>query len=69
MAENLPGCPKARIILQQCLSGKLQVRPSSENTPAEYVEVSAYNFCNQPPRAGTTRSVNLFVVLLSVCIM
>ena len=31
--------PVARVVLQQCLSAKLQVQPASEIQPAEFVEV------------------------------
>ncbi|XP_070578342.1 D-aminoacyl-tRNA deacylase 2-like [Ptychodera flava] len=31
---------KAKIILQQCLSGRLQVKPADDETPAEFVEVN-----------------------------
>lgn len=30
---------KARIVLQQCLSARLQVQPATEDTEAKYVEV------------------------------
>lgn len=31
--------PKARIVLQQCLSAKLQVQPRTEEQQAQFVEV------------------------------
>jgi len=32
-------CPTSRMIMQQCLSAKLEVRPSAADTDAELVQV------------------------------
>ena len=37
MASN--GCPSIRVIIQQCLSAKLQVQPPTEDSDAQWVEV------------------------------
>ena len=34
------GCPSVRVIIQQCLSARLQVQPPTENEDAQWVEVS-----------------------------
>ena len=34
--------PKARILLQQCLSARLQVEPPSDEKDGVFVEVSSY---------------------------
>ena len=40
MASNaVNGCPSIRVIIQQCLSAKLQVQPPTEDSDAEWVEV------------------------------
>ena len=38
----ISGCPSVRIIIQQCLSARLQVQPPTENEDhaAQWVEVS-----------------------------
>ena len=38
-ATNNPGGPKARLLLQQCLSGRLMVKPAEDDMPAEYVTI------------------------------
>ncbi|KAK6183296.1 hypothetical protein SNE40_010802 [Patella caerulea] len=32
--------PKARVVLQQCLSAKLQIQPETDETPAKHVEIN-----------------------------
>ena len=40
MASNaVNGCPSIRVIIQQCLSAKLQVQPPTEDSDAQWVEV------------------------------
>lgn len=40
MASNAAnGCPSIRVIIQQCLSAKLQVQPPTEDSDAQWVEV------------------------------
>ena len=40
MASNtVNGCPSIRVIIQQCLSAKLQVQPPIEGSDAQWVEV------------------------------
>lgn len=40
MASNaVNGCPSIRVIIQQCLSAKLQVQPLTEDSDAQWVEV------------------------------
>lgn len=40
MATSLnSGCPSVRVIIQQCLSARLQVQPPTENDDAQWVEV------------------------------
>ena len=40
MASNaVNGCPSIRVIIQQCLSAKLQVQPPKEDSDAQWVEV------------------------------
>ncbi|KAI8514641.1 D-tyrosyl-tRNA(Tyr) deacylase [Branchiostoma belcheri] len=36
---NADTVPKARVVVQQCLSARLQVKPPSDENEAEYVEV------------------------------
>ena len=52
MTENAVGCKngekgncnlQARAILQQCLSARLQVQPSTEESEAKFVEVCQEN--------------------------
>ena len=38
--SGISGCPSVRIIIQQCLSARLQVQPPTENDDAQWVEVS-----------------------------
>ncbi|CAH3044620.1 unnamed protein product [Porites lobata] len=41
MASNaVNGCPSIRVIIQQCLSAKLQVQPPTEDSDAQWVEIS-----------------------------
>ncbi|CAH1264368.1 DTD2 [Branchiostoma lanceolatum] len=37
--SNAEAVPKARVVVQQCLSARLQVKPPSQENEAEYVEV------------------------------
>lgn len=39
MAESTAGCVKGRLVLQQCLSARLQVHPATETDEARFVEV------------------------------
>jgi len=39
-ASSNSGCPSVRVIIQQCLSARLQVQPPSENDDAQWVEIS-----------------------------
>ena len=40
MASNaVNGCPSIRVIIQQCLSAKLQVQSPTEDSDAQWVEV------------------------------
>ena len=41
-SNTLTGGAKARVILQQCLSAKLQVQPPSDDQEAEYVDIGIY---------------------------
>ncbi|XP_020622671.1 probable D-tyrosyl-tRNA(Tyr) deacylase 2 isoform X2 [Orbicella faveolata] len=34
------GCPSVRVIIQQCLSARLQVQPPTENEDAQWVEIA-----------------------------
>lgn len=38
-SDRSSGAPKARVVLQQCLSAKLQIQPASDEQEAEYVEI------------------------------
>ena len=41
MASNaVSGSPSVRVIVQQCLSAKLQVQPPTDDKDAQWVEVS-----------------------------
>ena len=40
--ESFKNHQNARVILQQCLSARLQVKPADENSEAEFVEVSHF---------------------------
>lgn len=41
-SDRSSGGPKARVVLQQCLSAKLQIQPASDEQEAEYVEIGIY---------------------------
>ena len=43
VATNV-ACPSSRMIIQQCLSAKLEVCPAAADTDAEFVQV-AYQSC------------------------
>ena len=38
-SDAVNGCPSIRVIIQQCLSAKLQVQPPTEDSDAQWVEV------------------------------
>lgn len=41
MASNgVDGCPSVRIIIQQCLSARLQVQPPTDDKDAEWVQIA-----------------------------
>lgn len=48
------GCPSVRIIIQQCLSARLQVQPPTENEDAKWVEVSVIKNHRHPTKAKGT---------------
>ena len=51
--------PVARLVLQQCLSARLQVQPASETQPAQFVEVFHL-------RAGITYIYNIYIYIFMV---